>query len=72
MCAYSLQKNGLPNSACQGWASTARPSRSVNPLGWFIQALTEITNIEPVTPAIAIGIPASRCSLGLIRSQPYT
>jgi hypothetical protein len=71
MCTYSLQNIGLANSACQGCTSTARPSCSVNPVGWFIQPLTEITNSEPATPAIAIGIPDRKCVLGPSRSQPY-
>jgi hypothetical protein len=41
-------------------------------VGWFIQALTAMTNIEPVMPASAIGRPLAKCSQGLSRSQPYT
>ena len=70
MCTYSLQKNGLANSADQGCASTARPPASRNPVGWFIQALTAMTKNEPATPATAIGIPLAKCSRGLSRSQP--
>ena len=35
-----------------------------NPLGLFIQALTEITNSEPMTPVITIGIPAQEVLRG--------
>ncbi len=70
MCTYSLQKNGFANSADHGCASTARPPDRVNPVGWFIQALTEMTNIEPVIPASAIGRPLAKCSRGEILSQP--
>ena len=72
MCTYSLQKNGLANSADHGCASTARPPASRNPVGWFIQALTAMTNIEPVIPASAIGRPLAKCTQGRSRSQPYT
>jgi len=72
MCTYSLQKNGLANSADHGCASTARPPDSRNPVGWFIQALTEMTNSEPVIPASAIGRPDKKCARGRRRSQPYT
>ena len=71
MCTYSLQNIGLANSACQGCTSTARPSRSANPVGWFIQPLTEMTNSDPATPATAIGMPARKCARGRSRSQPY-
>src|SRR6201989_1383976 len=54
MCTYSLQKNGLANSADHGCTATARPPASRNPVGWFIQALTEMTNIEAVMPASVI------------------
>ena len=70
MCTYSLQKNGLANSADHGCTSTARPSPRVNPVGWFIQALTEMTKNEPVIPATAIGMPDRKCSRGRSRSQP--
>ena len=72
ICTYSDQKNGLANSADQGCAPTARPPASRNPVGWFIQALTAMTNIEPVIPASAIGRPLAKCSRGRKRSQPYT
>jgi hypothetical protein len=70
MCTYSLQNIGLANSACHGWTSAARPSRSVKPVGWFIQPLTEMTNSEPATPAIATGMPDRKCARGRSRSQP--
>ena len=70
MCTYSDQKNGLANSADHGCAFTALPATRVNPVGWFIQALTAMTNIEPVTPATAIGMPDRKCRRGLSRSQP--
>ena len=38
--------------------------------GWFIQPLTAITISEPAMPAITIGMPASRCRRGDMRSQP--
>ena len=41
-------------------------------MGWFIQALTAMTNIEPVIPASAIGRPDKKCGRGFSRSQPYT
>jgi len=62
MCTYSLQKNGLANSADHGCAFTARPSRRVNPAGWFIQALTEMTNIEPLIPAANMLLDQRRAS----------
>jgi hypothetical protein len=71
MWMYSLQNSGLSNSAFHGCTSTARPFCSVNPVGWFIQPLTEMTNSEPATPAIAIGMPLAKCVHGLSRSQPY-
>jgi hypothetical protein len=70
MCAYSLQNIGLSNSARHGWTSVARPSTSVNPVGWFIQPLTAMTKNEPATPAIAIGTPHQKCSHGRSRSHP--
>jgi hypothetical protein len=70
MWMYSLQNIGLANSADHGCTSVARPSTSVNPVGWFIQPLTEMTNSDPATPASAMGIPDSRCSRGESRSQP--
>ena len=60
MCTYSLQNIGLANSACHGCTSTARPLRRVNPLGWFIHPLTEMTNNEPATPATATGMPVRK------------
>jgi hypothetical protein len=71
MCTHSLQNIGLANRACQGSTSTARPPASRNPAGWFIQPFTEITNIEPATPATATGTPVRKCTPGLSRSQPY-
>ncbi len=70
MWTYSLQNSGLPNRACHGCTSTARPSRTVKPDGWFIQPLTEMTNSEPATPATATGIPQVKCRRGDSRSQP--
>jgi len=70
MCAYSLQNTGLSNSARHGWTSVARPSASVNPVGWFIQPLTAITKNDPATPAIAIGTPHQKWAHGRSRSQP--
>ena len=71
MCTYSLQNIGLANSACHGWTSTARPPDSVNPDGWFIHALTEMTKNDPATPAIATGMPLAKCTRGGSRSHPY-
>jgi len=71
MWMYSLQNSGLSNRAFQGCTSTARPSRRLNPVGWFIQPLTAMTNSEPATPATAIGMPLAKCVHGLSRSQPY-
>ena len=51
MCTISCQKYALPNSASNGSTSTARPSSSRNPVGWFIQPLTLITISEPLKPA---------------------
>ena len=70
MWMYSLQNIGLANSACQGCTSTARPPCRVNPVGWFIQPLTEMTNREPATPATATGMPHRKWTPGLSRSQP--
>ena len=70
MCVYSLQNIGLSNSACHGCTSAARPSTSVNPVGWFIQPLTDSTKNDPVTPAIAIGTPHQKCIHGFSRSHP--
>jgi hypothetical protein len=70
MWMYSLQNIGLANSACHGCTSVALPSTSVNPDGWFIQPLTEITNSEPATPATATGIPERKCARGPSRSHP--
>ena len=71
MCTYSLQNIGLANSACHGCTSVARPPASVNPVGWFIHPLTEMTNSEPATPAIATGKPDRKWARGPSRSQPY-
>jgi hypothetical protein len=71
MWTYSLQNIGLSNRAFHGCTSAARPSTRVNPVGWFIHPLTEMTNSEPATPAIAMGNPHRKCSRGLILSQPY-
>jgi hypothetical protein len=70
MWMYSLQNSGLSNSAFHGCTSTARPFCRANPVGWFIQPLTAMTNSEPATPATAIGIPHRKCVHGLSRSQP--
>jgi hypothetical protein len=70
MCVYSLQNIGLSNSACHGWTSAARPSTSVNPVGWFIHPLTAMTKNDPATPATAIGIPQQKWAHGRSRSQP--
>jgi hypothetical protein len=70
MCTYSLQNCGFANSACHGCTSTARPSRRVNPDGWFIQALTEMTKKDPATPATATGMPQRKWTRGPSRSQP--
>ena len=70
MCTSSCQKYALPNSAPTGWTSTTRPSTSRNPVGWFIQPLTEITINEPVKPAITIGMPLAKCARGDRRFQP--
>ena len=70
MWTISCQRNELPNSASQGLTSTASPPRSSKPPGLFIQALTAITNSEPVMPAITTGIPVSRWARGESRSQP--
>jgi hypothetical protein len=71
MCTYSLQNSGLANSADHGCTSAARPSTSVNPVGWFIQPFTAMTNSDPATPAIAMGNPLAKCSRGESRSHPY-
>ena len=71
MCTNACQKYALPNRADHGRASTAAPFSSANPVGWFIQPLTEMTKSEPVTPAIAIGMPERKCNRGGSRSQPY-
>jgi hypothetical protein len=70
MCVYSLQNIGLSNSANQGCTSVARPSTSVNPVGWFIHPLTAMTKNEPATPATAIGIPQQKWAHGRSRSHP--
>jgi hypothetical protein len=70
MCVYSLQNIGLSNSACHGWTSVARPSTSVNPVGWFIHPLTAMTKNDPATPAIAIGTPHQKWAHGRSRSHP--
>jgi hypothetical protein len=70
MCTYSLQNIGLSNSACHGCTSVARPFTSVNPVGWFIHPLTEMTNSDPAIPASAMGMPHRKCVRGFSRSQP--
>jgi hypothetical protein len=72
MWTYSLKNMGLPNRACHGCTSTARPSRRVKPDGWFIHALTEITISDPVKPVITIGMPLSMWTRGDSLPQPYT
>ena len=42
----------------------------LNPDGWFIHALTEMTNSDPVRPASTTGSPHRKCSRGDMRSQP--
>jgi hypothetical protein len=71
MCTYSAQNTGLANSAAHGCTSVARPSTSVNPVGLFIHPFTAMTNSDPATPAIAMGIPHAKCARGESRSQPY-
>jgi len=70
MCTYSDQNSGLANSADHGCTSTARPSASSKPLGWFIQPLTAMTNSDPATPASATGMPHRKCARAGSRSQP--
>ncbi len=48
------------NIAAHGSTSTTWPSTIRNPDGAFIQALTEITQKVPTTPATAIGTTISR------------
>jgi hypothetical protein len=72
MWMSSCQRYELPNNAPHGATSTTSPPRSSNPLGLFIQALTEITVSDPVNPVITIGIPLRRCMRGDSRPQPYT
>ena len=57
-------------SASSGLTSTTSPFSIRKPVGSFIQPLTEITKNEPVMPAITIGMPARKCTLGGRRSQP--
>jgi hypothetical protein len=71
MWTYSLQNMGLSNRAFHGWTSVARPPTRVKPVGWFIHPLTAMTNSDPATPAIAMGMPHRKWSLGGIRSHPY-
>jgi hypothetical protein len=71
MWMYSLQNIGLAKSADHGRTLVARPLTSVNPVGWFIQPLTAMTNSDPATPAIAMGIPDRKWSRGESRSHPY-
>ena len=70
MWMYSLQNIGLANSADHGCTSAAFPSTRVNPVGWFIQPLTAMTNSDPATPATAMGIPDRKWSRGFSRSHP--
>ncbi len=72
MWTSSCQKYEFSNSAAKGWTSTTFPFCIVNPDGLFIQPLTAITIIEPLKPVITIGIPASMCTRGERRPQPYT
>src|SRR3954471_7318498 len=62
----------LLNSAAHGWTSDTLAPLTANPVGWFIQPLTEITMSEPTIPASAIGTPIARCTRGPTRSQLYT
>jgi hypothetical protein len=62
----------LLKSAASGATSTTSPLRIENPVGWFIQPLTEITMNEPVKPARITGTPTAKCVRGERRSQPYT
>lgn len=70
MCTYSLQNIGLSNSAFHGCTSAARPLTSVNPVGWFIHALTAMTKKDPATPATATGMPQRKWTRGDSLSQP--
>ena len=44
---------------------------AVNPPGWFIHALTAITDIAPKMPLSAIGTPVHQCAQPRSRRQPY-
>ncbi|MCL2585871.1 MAG: hypothetical protein FWE35_25845 [Streptosporangiales bacterium] len=70
MWTYSLANIGLSNRAFHGCTSAARPSTSVNPVGWFIHALTAITKKDPATPATAMGMPHRKWIRGDSLSQP--
>ena len=70
MWMSSCQRNELPNSADHGCTSTATPFSIRKPPGLFIQAFTAITNVDPATPAIAMGMPLRKCARGDSRSQP--
>jgi hypothetical protein len=67
---YSLANIGLANRARHGCTFAACPFTRVNPVGWFIHALTAMTKKDPATPAIATGMPHRKCSRGDSRSQP--
>ena len=58
------------NSAAHGCTLVTWPPTRSNPVGWFIQALTEITNSEPDRPVITIGMPQRKWLRGESRSQP--
>ena len=47
------------------------PSRSVKPPGWFIHALTAITDIAPRIPLTAMGTPDHQCAQPGSRRQPH-
>ena len=69
MCSASYQNAPLTITP-SGCTSTTRPSRRVNPAGWFIQAFAATTDSVPPTPATTTGTPVQKCGQGRIRRQP--
>ena len=61
-----------PNSAANGRTFSIWPLTTSYPPGSFIQPFTAITSIDPVTPAMATGMPTRKCVRGGSLSQPYT
>ena len=63
MCTASYGNARLKMTA-NGSTSTTLPWRSVNPAGWFIQALAAITAAVPPIPDSTIGTPHHQCTRG--------